>query len=787
MVALALGLSVTFVLAATASALLFGIHNGVSHPNTLVRVDEVFRSAGGALVRTDLLSKAQVRVLADATPVIARAATYHCGLSTIHIGVQSTDIRVCEVSANYFMTVGTPPALLGRLFDTTAVAGHSEIVLSAECWRRLFESDTSIVGRTVVISGASLTVSAIAPVAFRGVDAELADAWTTSAAWRTAGTGPASASDGNPNFRSVTALLRIGPHFTRSTANAAVNAYYGSHARLEGISSTGRLELRPTSLSDRTSDSIPGRIGVWTLVLLAISTASVFLGALDLGILLGIRRLPELRIRWVLGADPSRLQRLDGMHCLYLTGSAALGALLLTNLIWRWLARGWLGREALFDNLATPPFMVFGAIATVTVFIALLLPRLVLSPTVSVRLGKLGHHTMTPSHALARSILLGVAVCVFVVITAASGGLARQIRAAQRVRLGLDIDRLIVGTLERPLGYRSAAVRDNALEGLRAVAARTPGVMAVSMANGLPFVATAAVSVRKPDGGYVETSSGSVPYLLSVTPSYFQTTGTRFIAGRTFDRDDSVRGTSVIVSATFAKAAWPQQSAVGSCLYLGADSTCQPVIGVVEDAKRRAVVGEMPGLQVYLPLRPAEDESPIRVLVARASADPSITRNVLRRAFARAGADAAALRWRTLAEVVEPQWQPLFVALTLLSYATVGLACSTGAALYGVYGEVVARRRHEFAIRLSIGAPPWRVVMLLLRSTGVPVVMGIVGGLCLLVFAEPLVNLPVRGLPTSYSASILAGCSGVVVVLIIALVAPILRILAIDPARELPT
>jgi ABC-type antimicrobial peptide transport system permease subunit len=79
--------------------------------------------------------------------------------------------------------------------------------------------------------------------------------------------------------------------------------------------------------------------------------------------------------------------------------------------------------------------------------------------------------------------------------------------------------------------------------------------------------------------------------------------------------------------------------------------------------------------------------------------------------------NAAAIRWRTLAEIVEPQWQPIVVSLTLLFYATIAMAFSTAVMLYGIFGEVVARRRREFAIRLSIGASPWGVVMLLVRTT----------------------------------------------------------------------
>jgi len=113
------------------------------------------------------------------------------------------------------------------------------------------------------------------------------------------------------------------------------------------------------------------------------------------------------------------------------------------------------------------------------------------------------------------------------------------------------------------------------------------------------------------------------------------------------------------------------------------------------------------------------------------------------------------------------------------------MAFSTGVMLYGILGEIVARRRREFAIRLSIGASPSGVVALLVRTTFIPVATGCLCGLFVLPYVTPVLNLPVRGLPTQFPTAIGAACVGLIAVFVVALILPSRRILTMDPAREL--
>src|SRR5262249_44825953 len=73
----------------------------------------------------------------------------------------------------------------------------------------------------------------------------------------------------------------------------------------------------------------------------------------------------------------------------------------------------------------------------------------------------------------------------------------------------------------------------------------------------------------------------------SVSPHYFETIGTRLVAGRFFtDTDDANHPRVVIVDQTLAAHAWPGESAIGKKLFLFSrvenDNRWYQVVGVVE-------------------------------------------------------------------------------------------------------------------------------------------------------------------------------------------------------------
>src|SRR5262245_39775646 len=76
------------------------------------------------------------------------------------------------VSSNYFDVLGVKP-VLGRGFlpeENRAQNTHPIVVLGHAFWWRRFNSDATIVGKTIFLYGSPFTVVGVAPAAFKGLD-----------------------------------------------------------------------------------------------------------------------------------------------------------------------------------------------------------------------------------------------------------------------------------------------------------------------------------------------------------------------------------------------------------------------------------------------------------------------------------------------------------------------------------------------------------------------------------------------------------------------------------------
>ena len=77
------------------------------------------------------------------------------------------------VTSNFFTALGSPAAR-GRVF---AEHDESAAVLNYDYWRRRFNGDDSVVGRTLRINGRPVTVVGVAAPGFQGTGIQSADVW----------------------------------------------------------------------------------------------------------------------------------------------------------------------------------------------------------------------------------------------------------------------------------------------------------------------------------------------------------------------------------------------------------------------------------------------------------------------------------------------------------------------------------------------------------------------------------------------------------------------------------
>jgi putative ABC transport system permease protein len=114
----------------------------------------------------------------------------------------------------------------------------------------------------------------------------------------------------------------------------------------------------------------------------------------------------------------------------------------------------------------------------------------------------------------------------------------------------------------------------------------------------------------------------------------------------------------------------------------------------------------------------------------------------------------------------------------------VGLLLAAGG-LYGVLSYGIARRTNEIGIRMALGAPPGRVIRMVLRETGMMLMIGAVLGIALTFACARLIAGRLYGLSTLDPLTILSAVGLFAIVAAIAAFLPAARAARVNPIAAL--
>lgn len=154
---------------------------------------------------------------------VAAETTHGTGISGAERPPEA--VMASDVSGNYFATLGLTAAH-GRLIDERddSGAGAAVAVLSGNLWRRRFDADSRIIGKTVRLNSTDCTIVGVAPKGFAGTRPVLAPGvWTPMAFASTLLPGRARAARPRTE-REFRLFARLKPGATIAQARAEIDA-----------------------------------------------------------------------------------------------------------------------------------------------------------------------------------------------------------------------------------------------------------------------------------------------------------------------------------------------------------------------------------------------------------------------------------------------------------------------------------------------------------------------------------------------------------------------------------
>jgi predicted permease len=198
-------------------------------------------------------------------------------------------------------------------------------------------------------------------------------------------------------------------------------------------------------------------------------------------------------------------------------------------------------------------------------------------------------------------------------------------------------------------------------------------------------------------------------------------------AGRPFTAQDNAQSTPVIVvNETFARQFWPGQNALGKHVVIGRRPQPATVIAVAADIRNRGLEQDSQP-QIYLPFAQlpwGEMNLLVRTGVAPLSIAPAV-----RAQIAAVDADQPITKIQTVDDLMNSsRAQPQFIVALVAAFSITALTLAI-IGIYSVLSYTVALRRHEFGIRLALGAERADILRLVLRQGLALSAAGIVIGL----------------------------------------------------------
>jgi predicted permease len=646
------------------------------------------------------------------------AAYYELIPASISGGAEPERVWGQGVTPNFFRVTGIPMVLGSGFADTDDRAPL--VVLSERLWKRRFNSDPGIIGKSVTLSGRAFTVSGIVPASFHSID-QILDTEFWVPLGNTVQLVPSLPPADSREYHWVDVVARLRPGVTRTEAAAELNTLAQRLALAYPKTDKGNhfVFRQAGSLPPRERETVLlflTALSLVVLLVLAIAGANVA----NLLFAQAISRQREMAVRLALGATRGRLRRLVLMESVVLgLGGGAAGVLLS---IWSTQALstfripapvpldlhvGVDGRTLIYTFLISAACGLLLGLAPAWAASHPMIANALKGEVALVRIGR---------RIGLRSLLVVAQVAMSLVLLCVTGLFLRSVQNAASIDIGFQTRGLLLLSIDPRLNGYTPARTSAFLADLRHRVAALPGVDAAVCTD------VALLTGGNRSDGFTITghSAKGDPFsnadLYVATPGYFNALGTPRLAGRDFSSETPNGPRTAIVNKAFVDVLFHGANPIGQ--HVDGGHWNYEIIGVVGNAKSRTV-GEdtRPILYRSLDQTVADDPSLMGyTLVVHTPGDPSALVESVRRQVYAIDPAMAIYNEETMEEHVRTAFVlPRFAAMLFGVFGGIGLLLAT-VGLYGVMSFAVSRRTREIGIRMAMGAQPGAVKRLVVRQ-----------------------------------------------------------------------